>query len=244
MWAYDLGCRPGQQNHPKSFVAAPLETFRAAYASIPAEHRHAYEVVDSACVLYFDLESTGEHRRSGDEMARRVAAVGREVLTEAAASHGLSVRVECVAVDSAHPSKFSRHLLLIAIAASDQLVLLPGPRNAGALAARVAERVGEAARVIDRAVYAKGRCLRLVGSSKLTGAYTAPLLFNAQLSSISEEAAGLALAAPASEGQLILPSQARMPPPSAALVAAPAAPSTASQAAQRSAARAAGRLSL
>ena len=54
-WAFDLGQRPGASNHPKRYVAAPVAVFAAAYALLPAEHRHAYEIIDVPCDLDLDL---------------------------------------------------------------------------------------------------------------------------------------------------------------------------------------------
>ena len=79
---------------------------------------------------------------------------GSFVQDGAAAQHHLGiVRIDTVAIDSAHKDKFSRHLLLV-LRSTEHRVLLRGPREAGAVAARVAERVGRAALVIDRSVYA------------------------------------------------------------------------------------------
>ena len=70
-WAYDLGKRdPNASNHPKAFVAAPDDTFLAAYALVPAEHRHAYEVVAGPCDLFLDLEREGEQWQHGSVLAR------------------------------------------------------------------------------------------------------------------------------------------------------------------------------
>jgi hypothetical protein len=101
----------------------------------------------------------------------------------AAAQHQVGVvRVDTVAIDSAHRDKFSRHLLLVMSTEHGELVLLRGPREAGAFAARVAKRVGRAALVIDCSVYAPGRCYRLVGSSKLSGAHVHEIAGLAKLS--------------------------------------------------------------
>ena len=154
-WAFDLGSKAGATNHPKRYVAAPLEVFAAAYQLVPPEHRHAYEIIEGPCHPFFDLECTGAHLAIGDEMAQQAAAAARETVTElAAAQHHLGiVRIDTVAIDSAHKDKFSRHLLLV-LRSTEHRVLLRGPREAGAVAARVAERVGRAALVIDRSVYA------------------------------------------------------------------------------------------
>ena len=205
-WAFDLGSKAGATNHPKRYVAAPLEVFAAAYQLVPPEHRHAYEIIEGPCHPFFDLECTGAHLAIGDEMAQQVAAAARETVTElAAAQHHLGVvRIDTVAIDSAHKDKFSRHLLLVLSTEHGAPVLLRGPREAGAVAARVAEQVGRAALVIDRSVYATGRCYRLAGSSKLSGAHVAPLLFNGARSSVTEAAAGLALASPGVAAHLVL----------------------------------------
>jgi len=81
-WAFDLGQRPGASNHPKRSVAAPVAVFAAAYALLPAEHRHAYEIIDVPCDLYLDLECAGDDLPHGDEMARQVAAAARAVVAE------------------------------------------------------------------------------------------------------------------------------------------------------------------
>ena len=81
-WAFDLGQRPGASNHPKRYVAAPVAVFAAAYALLPAEHRHAYEIIDVPCDLYLDLECAGDDLPHGDEMARQVAAAARAVVAE------------------------------------------------------------------------------------------------------------------------------------------------------------------
>ena len=158
-WAFDLGSKAGATNQPKRYVAAPLKSFAAAYQLVPSEHRHAYEIVEGACHLFFDLEYTGVHLAHGDEMAQQVAAAARETVAELAAAQHYHVRIDTVAFDSAHNDKFSRHLLLMMSTEHGAPVLLRGPREAGAVAARVAERVGRegAALVIDRSVYAPGR---------------------------------------------------------------------------------------
>jgi len=215
-WAFDLRSKAGATNHPKRYVAAPLETFTAAYQLVPLEYRHAYEIIEGPCHAFFDLECTGEHLAYGDDMAQQVAAAARETMTElAAAQHQVGVvRVDTVAIDSAHRDKFSRHLLLVMSTEHGELVLLRGPREAGAFAARVAKRVGRAALVIDCSVYAPGRCYRLVGSSKLSGAHVAPLLFNGARSSVPEAAAGLALVSPGVAAHLVLETTALITPPS------------------------------
>ena len=140
-------------------MAAPLKSFAAAYQLVPSEHRHAYDIVEGACHLFFDLEYTGVHLAHGDEMAQQVAAAARETVAELAAAQHYHVRIDTVAFDSAHNDKFSRHLLLMMSTEHGAPVLLRGPCEAGAVAARVAERVGRegAALVIDRSVYAPGR---------------------------------------------------------------------------------------
>ena len=140
-------------------MAAPLKSFAAAYQLVPSEHRHAYEIVEGACHLFFDLEYTGVHLAHGDEMAQQVAAAARETVAELAAAQHYHVRIDTVAFDSAHNDKFSRHLLLMMSTEHGAPVLLRGPCEAGAVAARVAERVGRegAALVIDRSVYASLR---------------------------------------------------------------------------------------
>ena len=195
--------------------AAPL-IFTAAYQLVPPKHRHAYEIIEGPCHAFFDLECTGEHLAHGDEMAQQVAAAARETVAELAAAqrHLGVVRIDTVATDSAHSDKFSRHLLLKVSTEHGEPVLLRGPREAGAVAARVAERVGQAALLIDRSVYAPGRCYRLVGSSKLNGAHIAPLLFNGARSSVPEAAAGLALASPGVAAHLVLEASAPFVAPS------------------------------
>ena len=72
-WAFDLGSKAGATNHPKRYVAAPLEIFTAAYQLVPPEHRHAYEIIEGPCHAFFDLECPGEHLAHGDEMAHLLA---------------------------------------------------------------------------------------------------------------------------------------------------------------------------
>ena len=59
-----------------------MAVFAAAYALLPAEHRHAYEIIDVPCDLYLDLECAGDDLPHGDEMARQVAAAARAVVAE------------------------------------------------------------------------------------------------------------------------------------------------------------------
>lgn len=92
VWAFNLGCRPGSTNHPKGWVAAPEGVFGAAYLGIPPEQRHAYEVIERACSLYFDLECCGELLATGDAMAQQVEAAARESLAELAAEQGCASR--------------------------------------------------------------------------------------------------------------------------------------------------------
>ena len=170
-WAFDLGCKLGGTNQPKSFVATSAEVFFGAYARMVPLHRHAYEIVQGPCNLYFDLEGEGPLRDDGELQAVKIAAAACAMLAELAAAQDVRVTVEVVAIDSAHADKFSRHLvLLMATADGGEPILLCGPRDAGQVAARVAERVGKvAAAIIDDGVYSDGRCLRLLGSAKLAG---------------------------------------------------------------------------
>ena len=60
-WAFDLGSKAGATNHPKRYVAAPLEIFTAAYQLVSPEHRHAYEIIEGPCHAFFDLEHASEN---------------------------------------------------------------------------------------------------------------------------------------------------------------------------------------
>ena len=96
-----------------------METFVAAYARVPPEHRHAYEVVDGPCDLFLDLERTGEHWRHGSVLAEAVEAAACTVVAELAAEQRLQVRIDTIVLDCDHAAKFSRHLLVrVAQAAS------------------------------------------------------------------------------------------------------------------------------
>ena len=77
--------------------------------------------------------------------------------------------------------------------------------------ARVVARCGAAAAVIDRTVYASGRCFRLIHSRKLVGPHGAPLLFNLARSTLTEAEAGLALASPCVEAYATLLAPAAKP---------------------------------
>jgi hypothetical protein len=207
-WAYDLGKRdPKASNHPKAFVAAPDDTFLAAYALVPAEHRHAYEIVAGPCDLFLDLEREGEQWQHGSVLAEVVEEAACAVVSEMAALQRLQVRVDTVAIDCDHAAKFSRHLLVRVTLAGGEPVLWRGPREVGAVVARVAEWAGTASEIIDRCVYADGRCLRLLGSRKLCGDHRAPLELNAARSSAVAfakplpfaEAVRLSLAAPTAQ---------------------------------------------
>ena len=183
-WAYDLGKRdPNASNHPKAFVAAPDDTFLAVYALVPAEHRHAYEVVAGPCDLFLDLEREGEQWQHGSVLAEVVEEAACAVVSEMAALQRLQVRVDTITIDCDHAAKFSRHLLVRVTLAGGEPVLWRGPREVGAVVARVAEWAGAASEIIDRCVYADGRCLRLLGSRKLCGDHRAPLELNAARSS-------------------------------------------------------------
>ena len=144
---------------------------------MPAQHRHAYEVVRGPCHLFFDLEIEGEEWQRGKAMAEAVEEAACTMVAELAAEQRLQVRIDTVAMDCDHAAKFSRHLL-VCVTADGEPVLWPGPHEAGAVAARVAEWVGGDAAVIDRCVYADGRCFRLLGSRKLCGSHRAPLELN------------------------------------------------------------------
>ena len=104
-------------------------------------------------------------------------------------------------------AKFSRHLLVRVTLAGGEPVLWRGPREVGAVVARVAEWAGTASEIIDWCVYADGRCLRLLGSRKLCGDHWAPLELNAaRLSAVAfakplpfAEAVRLSLAAPTAQ---------------------------------------------
>ena len=65
--AGDLG-RTKASNHPKAFIAAPDDTFLAAYALVPAEYRYAYAVVAGPCDLFLDLEREGEQWQHGSAL--------------------------------------------------------------------------------------------------------------------------------------------------------------------------------
>jgi hypothetical protein len=129
------------------------------------------------------------------------------VVSEMAALQRLQVRVDTVAIDCDHAAKFSRHLLVRVTLAGGEPVLWRGPREVGAVVARVAEWAGTASEIIDRCVYADGRCLRLLGSRKLCGDHRAPLELNAARSSAVAfakplpfaEAVRLSLAAPTAQ---------------------------------------------
>ena len=206
VWAYDLGRRAGSTAQPKWFVTAPVGTFRAAYALLTDRDKHAYEHIDGKCNVFFDLECTGEDVAAGDGMAQQVADTARQALEELGMTSGVSLRVDILAADSEYDDKFSRHLVLVASCAeSGRPVLLGGPREAGAIAAQVAARVGDAARVIDLGVYRPRRLLRLFGSAKkTTPGLESPLLFNAARSTVSEAAAGLALVVPDTASPMVL----------------------------------------
>ena len=239
-FAFDLGQRPGAANHPKGYIAAPLGVFVRAYSMISPAHRHAYEIIEGLCSPFFDLECYGEQREDGDANAKEVEQAARATVTELAAAQQLAVSIETVALDSANPNKFSRHLILrVTEVGSGRAVLLREPREAGALAARVAERVGRCEQLIDGAVYAAGRCFRLLGSSKLAGTNCAPLELNMERSRGTAPPAQLgftaqvigSLVVPAVvEGAVLLapmpPVSARPRPPSSAAPTAAAAPAT------------------
>ena len=182
-WAFDLGAKAGATNHPKRYIAAPVRVFCDAYARMEPEHRHAYEIIQGPCWLFFDLECYGEHRDGAAAQARLIEEAARATVAELAAAQQLTVRIETLALDSLYAEKFSRHMVLrVTEASSGRAVLLRGPGEAGAVAARAAERAGGSAQVrklIDLAVYAPGRCFRLLGSAKMAGAHRAPLLLNA-----------------------------------------------------------------
>ena len=82
MWAFDLGQRDGATNQPKAFIAAATDVFLAAYALLPPVHRHAYEIVDGPCHVFFDLECEGEMREQGDAAAQAVERAAREIVEE------------------------------------------------------------------------------------------------------------------------------------------------------------------
>ena len=82
VWAFDLGQRDGATNQPKAFIAAATDVFLAAYALLPQEHRHAYEIVDGPCHVFFDLECEGEMREQGDAAAQAVERAAREIVEE------------------------------------------------------------------------------------------------------------------------------------------------------------------
>ena len=146
---------------------------------MPPEHRHAYEVIEGPCDLFLDLERTGEHWRHGSVLAEAVEAAACTVVAELAAEQRLQVRIDTIVLDCDHAAKFSRHLLVRVTSHGSERVLWRCPRDVGAVVARVAELVGDdAAEVIDRCVYADGRCMRLLGSSKLSGEHRAPLVLN------------------------------------------------------------------
>ena len=213
-WAFDLGSAPGGNSHPKAFVAAPEDVFFAAYERVPAVDRHGYEIVRGACRPFFDLECEGDELPRGDGHAVAVAEAALAVMAELAAPLRLSVRIDTIAVDSSHARKFSRHLVVtVSLAETGEAVLLRGPREAGVVAACVAELVGPtSAGVIDFNVYSEQRCMRLLGSSKRSGAHRAPLRWNAARSSLVLATADapvgalakVALVAPDAPGHLVL----------------------------------------
>ena len=229
LWAFDLGRAPDATNHPKAFVAASVDTFLAAYKLVPAQHRHAYEVVRGPCHLFFDLELEGEEWQRGTAMAEVVEEAACTVVAELAAQQRLQVRIDTVAIDCDHAAKFSRHLL-VCVTADGEPVLWRGPREAGAVAARVAEWVGGDAAVIDHCVYADGRCLRLLGSRKLCGEHRAPLELNESRTSAVAgplpfaEAVRLSLAVPAARATVFLEAPLRDAEPAARAPAEPRAP--------------------
>ena len=62
-WAIDLGRKPGGTGHPKSFIAAEPGVFFAAYARFAPQQRHAYEIVQGPCNLFFDRAAFRGHLR-------------------------------------------------------------------------------------------------------------------------------------------------------------------------------------
>jgi hypothetical protein len=130
---------------------------------------------------FLDLEPEGEQWQSGSELAEAVEEAACAVVADMAALQRQEVRIDTIAMDCAHQAKFSRHLLVhVTRGWPAGAVARPLRGLVGAVVARVVEWAGAASEIIDRCVYAEGRCLRLLGSSKLCGAHRAPLELNAE----------------------------------------------------------------
>ena len=56
--------------------------FLAAYALLLPVHRHAYEIVDGPCHVFFDLECEGEMQEQGDAAVQAVERAAREIVEE------------------------------------------------------------------------------------------------------------------------------------------------------------------
>ena len=145
-WAFDLPSLAG--GAPKRYVVATAPDFAAALSSLPAEHRHAYEVVRARpCWAYFDLEREGSESEliEADATAGEVACLAALLLQEQDAAQqqlGRAITVEVAALDSPRDGKFSRHVILRAHTlpgTSDEATLSPtrplllsGPGDAAA----------------------------------------------------------------------------------------------------------------
>ena len=87
-WAIDLGRKPGGTGHPKSFIAAEPGVFFAAYARFAPQQRHAYEIVQGPCNLFFDRAASRGHL---SEAARKAACRPR-IRTDARQVHRFEKR--------------------------------------------------------------------------------------------------------------------------------------------------------
>ena len=114
-WAFDLPSLAG--GAPKRYIVATAPDFAASLSSLPAEHRHAYEVVRARpCWAYFDLEREGSETEliEAEATAGEVARLASLLLQDAAQQQlGRAITVEVVAaLDSPRDGKFSRHVIL------------------------------------------------------------------------------------------------------------------------------------
>ena len=116
LWAADLS--PGTGGScPKFFIAATADDFIAAYLRLPPSSRHAYEIIASACYLYFDLdarvEAGWEHAAAVAECALVVAAAS-DVLSELAAMRepgSAELVIDSLVLDATRAGKVSRHIV-------------------------------------------------------------------------------------------------------------------------------------
>ena len=102
----------------RSYIVATRHDFWRRYRTLPAPHRHFYELIraERPCHLYFDLEYCRHANpdADGEQMVVTLCEALRRALATLLdrAVEGADAWLRVVDLDSSTPAKFSRHLIV------------------------------------------------------------------------------------------------------------------------------------